>query len=113
MTQLKLNYDDEYDKIIDEQVKHIQEAQRNIVNYLREQGEKVDTIEDNVLKAEFNKIEAEADMKIVQKNNRKKYTLVAGSVILGTIMGTTLGPIAILPGIAVGGFLGTQINNIV
>ena len=96
MTQLKLNYDDESDKIIDEQVKHIQEAQRN-----------------NVLKAEFNKIEAEADMKIVQKNNRKKYTLVAGSVILGTIMGTTLGPIAILPGIAVGGFLGTQINNIV
>ena len=115
MTRLRLNYEDdeELDKIIKQQVKEIEEAQRNIVNYLQEQGKMVDTIEDNVLKAEFNKLEGEADMKIVKKNNRKKYTLVAGSVILGTIMGTTLGPIAILPGIAVGGFLGSQINSIV
>ena len=38
----------------------------------------VDTIEDNVLKAEFNKLEAEADMNIVKQHNRKKYTLLLG-----------------------------------
>ena len=38
MTRLRLNYEDdeELDKIIKQQVKEIEEAQKNIVNYLHE-----------------------------------------------------------------------------
>ena len=42
-----------------------------------------------MLKTEFNNIEAENDMKIVRQNKRKNLSFVAGSLFLGTLLGTT------------------------
>lgn len=114
MTRLRLSYEDEeeLDKIIDKQVEEIKEAQKNIVAYLSEQGEKVDTIEDNILKTEFNKIEAENDLKIVRKNKINRLTLVLSTVALGSIMGLSVGPIGIIPGMALGGYFGSHINSL-
>ena len=43
MTQLRLNNyeEDELDKIINEQVEQIKEAQKNILEYLNDQGKKL------------------------------------------------------------------------
>lgn len=115
MTRLKLNnYDEkELDKIINEEVEQLKEAQKNILEYLNDQGEKVDTIEDNILKTEFNNIEAEHDMKIVRQNKRKNLSFVAGSLFLGTLLGTTIGPLGILPGAVVGGFIAQKMNSVI
>lgn len=111
MTRLQLSYEDEeeLDRIIDKQVEEIKEAQKNIVAYLTEQGQKVDTIEDNILKTEFNKIEAENDLEIVRKSKINRMSVVLGSIALGTIMGTSAGPVGILPGIILGGYFGSKL----
>ena len=112
MTRLRLSYQDEeeLDRIIDKQVEEIKEAQKNIVAYLSEQGQKVDTIEDNILKTEFNKIEAENDLEIVRRNKMNRLSIVLGSVTLGSIMGLSAGPAGFIPGVILGGYFGSKLN---
>ena len=66
-----------------------------------------------MLKTEFNNIEAENDMKIVRQNKIKNLSFVAGSLFLGTLLGTTVGPLAILPGAVVGGFIASKMNTVI
>lgn len=110
MTQLLLYNHDTYDKYEDE-LNDIDESQKYILDYIKSQNKKLETIEYNIDKIENNTLQATNNIVTCNKYNISYKSLIIGGLVgsvfispFGYLLGVKAGSIISLSGMLAGSY---------